>query len=151
MFGLRWSESQALSRYNPKEIALKKDDADAMWIVCHVLHHRNEVVPRHLIPPDMLKLAVLIDKYDFGLALEYAIPTWLANGTSTNKSTVRRQVTAAILLQNPEAFRKEVYNLLLHVKEPYSYLFLDEETYPFIPLKFISKPPQLTFLVVLPS
>src|SRR5262249_24550771 len=48
MFGPHWSEGQGLSKESPREVPLVEDDADALRIICCVIHHRNDDVPQSL-------------------------------------------------------------------------------------------------------
>ena len=46
MFAPCWSEGQTLSRDLPTEVALPDDNAEAMWMICRVIHHRNDLAPK---------------------------------------------------------------------------------------------------------
>jgi hypothetical protein len=72
MFLPHWSEGQRLCKEALTEILLPEDDADAMRIICYIIHHRNDLVPRHLTTRDILRIAIEVDKYDLKIALEPA-------------------------------------------------------------------------------
>lgn len=77
MFRSDWSEGQGLSWESPNEVQLDEDDADALRTICYVIHHRNDAVPRVITPLEVLQIAIAADKYDLGLALQYATAQWL--------------------------------------------------------------------------
>ena len=72
MFGPTWSEGQGLSKESPREVRLVEDDADALQIICRVIHHRNNDVPQSLTPKEVLQITIEADKYDLNIALKYA-------------------------------------------------------------------------------
>ncbi|KAL9091272.1 MAG: hypothetical protein Q9165_004906 [Trypethelium subeluteriae] len=44
MFGPRFAEGQSLSSANPKMVPLPEDDLEALTILCHIIHLRNDVL-----------------------------------------------------------------------------------------------------------
>src|SRR5437667_9691364 len=64
MFGPDWTEGQRLSKESPTEVPLLEDDADAMWMICCIVHHRNDLVPQHLTAKEVLQIAIEVDKYE---------------------------------------------------------------------------------------
>jgi hypothetical protein len=58
MFGPTWSEGQGLSKESPREVRLVEDDANALRIICCVIHHRNNDVPQSLTPKEILQIAI---------------------------------------------------------------------------------------------
>lgn len=72
MFKIQWTESQGLSKESPGKILLVEDNADALRILCFVIHHRNDDVPQSLSPNEVLQIAIEADKYDLTAALKYA-------------------------------------------------------------------------------
>ena len=78
MFGPHWYEGQGLSSVTPKEVPLVEDDAEALLAVCRVIHHQNEPSKQAYGPLDLLKIAVVIDKYQLNVAMRYAVSSWLS-------------------------------------------------------------------------
>ncbi|KAK0118388.1 hypothetical protein ONS95_012677 [Cadophora gregata] len=78
MFGPDWNEGHdILGRDEPVEVLLPEDNADALNVICAVLHHQNNEVPETLAAGDVLRVAVAADKYDCVNALKFASGIWL--------------------------------------------------------------------------
>ncbi|KAK3652961.1 hypothetical protein LTR56_004909 [Elasticomyces elasticus] len=108
MFSPRF-EGQALQTAEPYlEVPLPEDDGEAMEIMCEVLHHRNDRVPKsadgqeHLIA----NVAELCDKYDCLEALKPTSRCWLNPIKETENVSGRRHLmTAAYFFHDDEAYR----------------------------------------------
>lgn len=72
MLGPNWCEGQELSKGSLLEVSLAENDVDAVRTICCVIHHCNDDVSRSLTPLEILRIAIVADKYDFILALKYA-------------------------------------------------------------------------------
>jgi hypothetical protein len=77
MFGPYFSEGQDLSDISsgPKEVHMPDDNADAIEIICSMMHFRS--VPQEVGPDLMLDIAIVVDKYDCGIVLQHASILWL--------------------------------------------------------------------------
>lgn len=58
------------------EVALP-DDADALEIICLVLHHQNEAKVYSVSLETLDNIAELADKYDLGIALKPVAELWI--------------------------------------------------------------------------
>lgn len=80
MFGPNWLEGKAVSKDDPKEVALPEDDPAAMRKICQILHQQ---VPARgedeLTATEIARIALVAEKYDMGLPLSPFIDDWLAN------------------------------------------------------------------------
>ncbi|KAK1829729.1 hypothetical protein QBC39DRAFT_383863 [Podospora conica] len=99
MFKPPWMENAMLSNPNgPAELALPEDNARAMYHVCCVMHHRNDLIPRKMPAREVLQVAIVADKYDMCTALQYAARGWLAmeykgdlEGSPEKKKSLRKE------------------------------------------------------------
>jgi hypothetical protein len=64
MFRPNFSEGRNIFPGCPIEVSKPDDDADAVNMVCSVIHHRNNVATDHLTPEQVLTLAITADTYD---------------------------------------------------------------------------------------
>lgn len=120
MLGPHWNEGQRLSKLDPPKVILEEDDADTMLVILYVLHHRNDRVPRELEPAGLVRTAIVTDKYDLAVALQYASEKWLVK-PSENMVDVGYGLTAAFLM--------------LHCKESYLDLLKEDVIAQFLPFK----------------
>ena len=119
MFGPDWKEgTELLSQDEPLDVHLPEDDPEALKLICAVIHHRNEVVPRDLSPVDVFAVAVAADKYDCVSVLKFASETWLRL-REMNAQDMAFLTTAAYILRNAEAFKELTKALVLSYDGPY--------------------------------
>ncbi|EON98475.1 putative btb poz domain-containing protein [Phaeoacremonium minimum UCRPA7] len=137
MFGPHWAEGQDLSKENPKEIRLEEDNCDAMWRICCVIHHRNDLLDRPKAK-DVLEIAITADKYDLGNALKFASKEWLSFDIDHSESTAFLMV-AAFLFQDSHAFHRHVQTLILDHTQSYWDLFRGSEIQELIPFKALCR------------
>jgi hypothetical protein len=135
MFGPCWSEGQKLSRDLPTEVALPDDNAEAMWMICRVIHHRNDLAPKRPTARKVLQIAIAIDKYDLQAALIYAILEWLKPRRGQEMLDTGRLLAAAFLLDSSELFMAHSKILLLEYSESYLSLMKDESIRQVLPLE----------------
>jgi hypothetical protein len=103
-----------------------EDDADALRIICCVIHHCNNDIPQSLIPKEVLQIAIEADKYDLNIALKYARAQWLKPRGKLERVDMGYLLAAAFLFGDMDMFVANTLALILHYKE--SYLeFLDNE------------------------
>jgi hypothetical protein len=135
MFGPHWSEGQGLSKESLREVPLVEGDADALRIICCVIHHRNDDVPQTLTPKEVLQIAIEADKYDLRVALKYATAQWLKPRGNADKVDMGYLLAAAFLFGDMDAFVAYTLALILHYKGPYSELLDNEITSQIVPWK----------------
>jgi hypothetical protein len=58
-------------------IPLPDDDAQAMTVICNIIHHRNSLVPTKIDVDFLHDIAVLADKYFMKEALKPTVTTWV--------------------------------------------------------------------------
>lgn len=63
MFGPLFQEGQQLDVNQPKSVPLPDDDADAMEILCRIIHLQNDSVTDDMDEDEVLAVAKLVDKY----------------------------------------------------------------------------------------
>jgi hypothetical protein len=126
MFGPDWEEGHnMLDRDRPVELLLPEDNADALKVICAVIHHRNNEVPQTLAAGDVLGVAVTADKYDCVDALKFASGTWLLPGKN-EAGDLMLLTAAAYLFQNAQAFKEITRGLILNHAGPYLALSCEE-------------------------
>jgi len=135
MFGPTWSEGQGLSKESLQEVPLVEDDADALRIICCVIHHRNNDVPQSLTPMEVLQIAIEADKYDLTVALKYASAQWLKPKGKPEREDMGYLLAAAFLFGDMDMFVANTLALILHYKESYLEFLDDEITSQIIPWK----------------
>ncbi|KAK7177376.1 hypothetical protein PSPO01_16576 [Paraphaeosphaeria sporulosa] len=119
MFSPDWKEGRnLLSRDEPVDVHLPEDDPEALRLICAVIHHRNEAVPRNLSPIEVFRVAVAADKYDCVGVLKFASETWLWL-REMNAQDMAFLTTAAYILGNAEAFKELTKALVLSYDGPY--------------------------------
>jgi len=80
MFGPNWAEGKALSKDNPKEIALPEDDPVAMRKICQILHQQIEALADEVLTvAELAHLALAADKYDVVHLLSRFCSIWMDN------------------------------------------------------------------------
>jgi hypothetical protein len=135
MFGPTWSKGQGLSKESPREVRLVEDDADALQIICCVIHHRNNNVPQSLIPKEVLQIAIEADKYDLNVALKYARVQWLKPRGRPERVDMGYLLAAAFLFGDIDMFVAHALELILHYTGSYLEFLDDEITSPTVPWK----------------
>lgn len=126
MFGSKFREGRDLSRDNPKEIRLEEDDAEAMRIICQVLHFKTQSIPEDLYPYRIWTIAKAIDKYFFNDALRYAASVWLRDNTASDFEGYSYILKASLLLRDSVTFKDVTKSLILDWSCSY-FPMLDED------------------------
>ena len=125
MLGPDWKEGQdMLGRDGPVELPLPEGNAAALKIICAIVHHRSEIVPRNLTAGEIFRIAVTADEYDCFDALEFASGHWLQPGENT-AADLLLLTAAAYLFNNASAFKEITKALILNHNG--SYLALPRE------------------------
>jgi hypothetical protein len=135
MFGPHWLEGQSLSKHSPTDILLPEDNAEAMRTICCVIHHRNDMLPEDLTAKDVLQIAILVDKYDLRVALNFAMQVWLKPRSQVEMVETGRLLAAAFLLNSAEAFISHSKALVLDYGVSYMVMMKDELTSQVLPLE----------------
>jgi hypothetical protein len=125
MFGPRFSEGQDLDDIisGPKEVHMPDDNADAIEIICSMMHFRS--ITQEVGPDLMLNIAIAADKYDCGIVLQHASILWLDPKKSKNLVELARLMAASYLLDNSKAFSQ--VTLAMMFGHGTSYLALAEQ------------------------
>lgn len=119
MFSPEWKEGRSPPNQDePVHVHLPEDDPKALKLICAVIHHRNEAVPRNLSPVEVFRVAVAADKYDCVDVLKFASETWLWL-REMNAHDMAFLTTAAYILRNAEAFKELTKALILSYDGPY--------------------------------
>ena len=116
------------------------DIANALEIICNIIHHRNDAVPEKLKPDEIFKIAIAADKFDCIVALKYATTLWLNPRNVKDIFELGHLMAAAYILDNARAFDEITLLMLFHHKG--SYLPLADEIaglIDFIPWKTFCK------------
>jgi hypothetical protein len=135
MFGPDWYEGQRLSKDCPTDVELPEDDAYSMWILCSLIHYRNDLVPDHLTSREILQMSIAVDKYDLKLSLKHVISGWLKPRTTTEMVETGQLLAAAFQLQCSKEFMEHTRTLLLDYTESYVDLMKDELVEQVLPSK----------------
>ncbi|KAH7407173.1 hypothetical protein BKA64DRAFT_408839 [Cadophora sp. MPI-SDFR-AT-0126] len=126
MFGPDWREGQNMINHDmPVELLLPEDNVGALKVICAVIHHQNNKVPRILAAGDVLSVAVAADKYGCVDALKFASADWLRPG-KTEARDLMLLTAAAYLFQNTQAFKEITRGLILNHDGPYLALSSEE-------------------------
>jgi hypothetical protein len=131
MFGPTWSEGQGLSKESPREVRLVEDDADALRIICCVIHHRNNDVPQSPTPKEVLQIAIEADKYDLNVALAQ----WLKPRGKPEREDMGYLLAAAFLFGDMDMFVAYALTLILHYTGSYLEFLDDKITGQIVPSK----------------
>jgi hypothetical protein len=76
-----YMEGVSLTREKHLELPLPDDNAEAMTVLCNILHLQPRKVPTTTITLDLLdNIATLVDKYDFTRAIQPWPKIWLQQG-----------------------------------------------------------------------
>ncbi|KAG4427395.1 hypothetical protein IFR05_017123 [Cadophora sp. M221] len=132
-----------LNRDRPIELLLPEDNADALKVICAVIHHRNNKVPQTLAAGDVLGVAVTADNFrkpctSSDLALIFAMPLSsnlefcldrsgdIAGVLGESAMSIPLLTAAAYLFQNAQAFKEITRELILNHDGPYLALSCEE-------------------------
>ena len=119
MFGPHFSEGQDLGGDRPKEIPMPDDNADALKIICNIIHLRNDAVPETLNPGEVLQVAITADKFDCVVALKHASMLWLNPRDIEDILELGHLMAAAYVFDNAQAFREITLSMMLRHKDSY--------------------------------
>lgn len=117
----RFSEGVELSARGNLEVALPDEDADALEIICLVLHHRNEVKVFDTSVALLKTIALLSDKYDLALALKQTAQVWISDLEAQYPSFRQDLLVSAYLLQHAPMFEMVGNGLVWYAKKIHPY------------------------------
>jgi hypothetical protein len=86
----QYQEGQTLARQGKVEIPLPDDDPDALIILLYIIHGRTRMIPRRVDLPLLIKLSILVDKYQMHEVVEVFSEIWM----EALKNDVPRVLTA---------------------------------------------------------
>ncbi|KAK4063926.1 hypothetical protein Trihar35433_8634 [Trichoderma harzianum] len=133
MLGPNWSEGQNLSKNSPKEIPLIEDDPKALYTICCVVHHRNDILPERISPRELLQIAIEADKYDLRTALLFAKAQWLQRKNITDMMELAYLMAAAFLFDDMDMFIEHSQALILQHQDSYIELLADSTLSQILP------------------
>jgi hypothetical protein len=140
MFGSHFAEGKDLKSDDPKEILMPDDNANALEVICNIIHLRNDAVPESLSPNDIFQIAIAADKFDCIVALKHVSTIWLNPKGIQGISELGYLMVAAYILDNARAFSDITLSMMLHHTD--SYLPLADEVIgliDFLPWKALCK------------
>ena len=133
MFGPHFREGQDLHGNYPKEIPMLDDNADALTIICRILHLRNDSISDSLTPNEVLQIAIAADKFDCVMRLKAHTAKWLNSGNMQDILELGRLSVASYILDNAWAFGQLTYAMIFRSRD--SYIPLASEFSDYIPQK----------------
>ncbi|KAJ3547296.1 hypothetical protein NM208_g1585 [Fusarium decemcellulare] len=132
----RWRKGE-MSSEDPLGVELSKDDADAIRLVCLVVHHRYDEIPENLTPEELLQVAIVVEKYLLTTAFRYVRARWFKTQNNFDDILVGNgyMLAAAYLLGDAEAFAAHSHALVLNINAPFHYLMKEMPLKKFLPLE----------------
>lgn len=115
MFNSQFKEGLGNNHPTPAKppIPLPDDNAEAVVVLCNVIHLRTSEVPKKLALNCLTDLAVICDKYDCTSALAPWSAIWLQAGiASLAVKDLDRLLFAAYVLDSPDAFSRVSWEIL---------------------------------------
>ncbi|KAM0218014.1 hypothetical protein ACHAQD_007214 [Fusarium lateritium] len=145
MLGPHFKEGHALAQAGsePVEIALPEDDAGAFSHICQVLHCQADTKLLNPSPTMLLKICVLIQKYDLKRAIELSINYWVCQQLESELKLEDLWILALFCLQvgGVNAFKSVTQKLIVSAKLPFVELASksEERIKGFVPGRVIYK------------
>ncbi|KAK5951141.1 hypothetical protein OHC33_007894 [Knufia fluminis] len=112
MFGPVFQEGQGLDVNNPKSIPLPEDDAEAMEVLCRIIHLHNDSVSMTMSAEKVLSIARLVDKYALHRTVYLAATYWLDPTSTTDIKALGQLLVAADLMDHHRGFRNITENMV---------------------------------------
>jgi len=100
----------------PKQILVTEDHGDSMYLLLHIIHLRNNVLPPQIPPEHLHKLALLAQKYQCVVAVGRATLQWfdrLYHSRQNSTFDIFQVIEAAQLLDEPTYFARFTERCLL--------------------------------------
>ena len=143
---LRGTSAVFRTMFNPYHpyLYLPDDDAYAMYIICCVVHCRNDLVDLfkdRLEPEEIFQVAILADKYKLRIALQHMVPQWLVAKDLSIMSGVAYLMASAYLFRDEKAFSQHSLTLILGHESTYLNLLPGETLAHCVPTITFRKSP----------
>lgn len=104
-------------------ISLTDDPAEAIILLCNVLHYRMHEVPERLTGGCLYDLAITCDKYGCTASIRSSSALWLQNGLeTTNADNIYKLLFAAYVLDCPEEFSSISWRIIVDHVGPWNNL-----------------------------
>ena len=115
MFGSRFKEGLSnLSTTGKAPIPLPDDDMEAFTILCKIIHHQTNEIPRKLTLNCLESLATISDKYDCTKTLAPWGNTWLHSKIDyVHEEDHNKLLAVALVLDWPEPFSRISWDIIL--------------------------------------
>ena len=98
-------------------MSVPDDDGDAMYILCNILHLRNDKLPSQMLPESLCKLAAVVRKYECVVAAGRATLQWFDRlYNSKERGDLWKIIEAAYLLDEAVFFAR--FTSLWVLQEP---------------------------------
>lgn len=112
MLSLQFKEGSTLSAESKVSVPLPEDDPDMMVILCKALHMRFAMKMEEMSPEILLRLGVVVDKYDCAIGMEAISHYWINKQSPAVTDKTRAQLfVASFLLKDSETFQRLGYEL----------------------------------------
>ncbi|OAL46995.1 hypothetical protein IQ07DRAFT_658384 [Pyrenochaeta sp. DS3sAY3a] len=115
LFSPFFQDGQTLAPGEPKTIPLP-DDVWGVHIICSHIHCRNELVPVHMGPRQILEAAIATHKWGCMNAMQFPFAKWLNPAGEKDMSTLACLMVSAYILSQPEAFRVITLAMMEHAE-----------------------------------
>ncbi|KAH6625532.1 hypothetical protein C7974DRAFT_455732 [Boeremia exigua] len=104
MFGPHFREGQKLGDSSSciREVPMPEDNADAMEIICNIIHFRS--VPENINADLLLHAAIEADKFNCRNVVHHASTLWLNQAESKELIELAQLMASSYLLNNSRAF-----------------------------------------------
>jgi len=119
-----------------------------MRMIFYILHHRKDQVSKEPTALSVLNAAIASDKYDLGVALQYASSEWLHTPAKTLADN-GYMLTAAFLSRNAGHFQLRSRMLVLDFTDSYEELLEHENIAQFLPFEVIGELSLRIFLAMM--
>ncbi|KAL6792975.1 hypothetical protein J3E68DRAFT_383437 [Trichoderma sp. SZMC 28012] len=99
-----------------------EDDPKALYTICCVVHHRNDILPERISPRELLQIAIEADKYVLRTALLFAKAQWLQRKNITDMMEMAYLMAVAFLFDDMDMFIEHSQALILQHQDSYRVL-----------------------------
>lgn len=124
LLGPHFAEGQDVKCDNPKEVLMPVDNAEALEMICNIIHLCNDAVPLCLPAKKVFEIAVTAEKFDCVVALKLASAHWLTSTDVESLTDLAYLMAAAYVMDDAAAFSEITFSMVL--RHCGSYLILAE-------------------------
>lgn len=101
-------------------VLLPEDDAEAFVVLCHVIHHQTDEIPRNLPLACLKNLAIICDKYDCANVLAAWASVWIQTYIKTSGwNDYNSLLFVAYVLDLPDFFASISWEMLKSQAGPF--------------------------------